>query len=83
MSERVNHPSHYGGDTTYEVIKVLEAWLTPAEYAGFLKGNIIKYLARSEHKGGAEDIAKAKWYQDELVRVSSVSTCTRPGAGVY
>lgn len=66
--ERVNHPSHYGGDTTYEVIKVLRAWLTPDEYVGFLKGNVIKYNARARLKGGAEDYAKAKWYQDELDR---------------
>lgn len=24
--DNVNHPSHYGGDTTYEVIKVINAW---------------------------------------------------------
>src|ERR1051326_1130308 len=22
----VDHPSHYGGDTTYEAVKVIEAW---------------------------------------------------------
>lgn len=26
MKEEVNHPERYGGDTTYECIKVLEAW---------------------------------------------------------
>jgi len=26
MPESVNHPPHYGGDTTYEAIKVIEAW---------------------------------------------------------
>lgn len=65
--EQVNHPAHYGGDKPYEVIKVLRAWLAPDEYRGFLKGNVIKYDARARHKGGAEDHAKAKWYQDELV----------------
>ena len=24
--EQINHPVHYGGDTVYEVIKVIEAW---------------------------------------------------------
>lgn len=72
MSENVNHPAHYGGtDSPYEVIKVLRAWLTPEEYVGFLKGNVIKYVARARMKGGAEDHAKAKWYQDELVRFES------------
>lgn len=26
VSEQVDHPAHYGGDTTYEAIKVIEAW---------------------------------------------------------
>ena len=64
----VDHPPHYGGaDDPYEVIKVLRAWLTPQEYAGFLKGNVIKYQARARSKGGQQDYAKALWYQRELV----------------
>lgn len=65
--ESVNHPTHYGGeDSPHEVIKVLRAWLTPQEYAGFLKGNAIKYLARHRDKGGLEDLRKAEWYQAAL-----------------
>ncbi len=61
--EAVDHPPHYGGaDNPYEVIKVLEEWLTPEEMLGFLKGNVIKYTARARLKGGAEDYAKAAWY---------------------
>ena len=26
MIETVNHPEHYGGDTPYEAIKVIDAW---------------------------------------------------------
>ena len=63
----VDHPSHYGGeDNPYETIKVLEAWLTVEEMVGFLKGNSLKYLSRHRQKGGAEDVAKSKWYQDYL-----------------
>lgn len=63
MKEAVNHPDHYGGEANpYEVIKVLRAWLTPEEFRGFCKGNIHKYLARANRKGGAEDAAKASWY---------------------
>lgn len=68
MTERVNHPDHYGGeDNPYEVIKVLEAWLTPIQMVGFLKGNVLKYVARSDKKGGAEDYAKAEWYLNYLI----------------
>lgn len=71
MAEAVDHPAHYGGaDNPYEVIKVLEAWLTPDEYVGFLKGNVIKYQARARLKNGAEDHAKAAWYAARLADFS-------------
>lgn len=56
----VDHPFHYGGDTTYEVIKVLEAWgLTNDAYLF----NVVKYIARAGKKGAAlEDLKKAEWY---------------------
>lgn len=69
--EKVNHPKHYGGDTTYEVIKVLKAWLTPEEFRGWLKGTVIKYLPRAGHKSGESelvDLRKASWYLDYWVK---------------
>lgn len=56
--EKVNHPSHYGGDTTYEVIKVIEAWKL-----GFRLGSAIKYIGRSGKKEDQIlDLQKAVWY---------------------
>ena len=56
--ETVNHPSHYGGDTVYETIKVIEAW-----GLGFHLGNAVKYISRADKKGAnIEDIKKAVWY---------------------
>jgi hypothetical protein len=80
--ERVNHPAHYGGDTVYETIKVLKAWLPREQYLGFLRGNAIKYQSRLGKKGAAlEDALKAKWYQDELAKElavqSEVAICAR------
>jgi hypothetical protein len=46
VSESVNHPQHYGGDTTYEAIKVIEAW-----ELGFCLGNTVKYISRAGKKG--------------------------------
>lgn len=43
--EEVNHPAHYGGDTVYEAIKVIEAW-----DLGFCLGNVIKYICRHGKK---------------------------------
>lgn len=58
--ELVNHPLHYGGDTTYEVIKVLEAWELDKS---FCLGNAVKYIARAGRKGRQiEDLKKAQWY---------------------
>lgn len=45
-----------------ECIDAIEAALTPEEFRGFLKGNVIKYAWRERHKGGAESMKKAQWY---------------------
>ena len=58
--ENVNHPAHYGGDITYEAIKVIEAW-----ELGFCLGNCVKYVCRAGKKSEAdrmEDLCKAAWY---------------------
>ncbi len=61
-----------GGDH-YKKMKVqpwdaMEAWLTQEEFQGFLKGNIIKYIARAN--SGKEDhnlmLEKAGHYQQKL-----------------
>lgn len=60
--DTVNHPSHYNyGDI--EVIDFIEQ-VTQHYNANvaYHIGNAIKYLARSPHKNGKEDIEKAKWY---------------------
>ena len=60
--ETVNHPAHYGGDTPYEVLKVLRAW---GLLDSFCLGNAIKYIARHDKKGSAlEDLKKARFYID-------------------
>ena len=65
----VDHPVHYGGkDNPYEVIKVLEDWLTPEEFIGALKFNIHKYLARAAMKHGVQDYEKAAWYSARLAK---------------
>ena len=64
--ETVNHPNHYGGDTPYEVIKVLRCWFTEEQFEGFLVGNAIKYLARYRKKNGLEDVQKAVFYSKYL-----------------
>ena len=60
--DAVNHPSHYNyGDI--EVIDFIEQ--VTQHYnpnVAYHIGNAIKYLARSPHKNGKEDVDKARWY---------------------
>jgi hypothetical protein len=65
--EMVNHPQHYGGDTTYEVIKVLEAWGLDFD---FDLGNAVKYMARTpkDDDSRLEDLKKAKWYLSRRIK---------------
>lgn len=68
VKEEVNHPERYGGDITYECIKVLEAWMPKEQYKGFLRGNIIKYLCRVGKKDETvQELKKAKWYLEKLI----------------
>ncbi|PTJ79289.1 hypothetical protein BUZ59_04380 [Staphylococcus kloosii] len=60
--DNVNHPAHYTQGKV-EVIEFIEQ--VTKDYnanVAYHIGNAIKYLARSPHKNGKEDIAKAKWY---------------------
>lgn len=63
--EMVAHPNHYGGDTTYEVIKVIEAWELDEDAYLF---NTIKYVARAKKKGKQlEDLEKAAFYLNRRI----------------
>ena len=65
MNENVNHPKHYGGDTPYETIKVIEAW-----GLDFHLGNAVKYISRAGKKGIArEDLEKAVWYLNKKLEL--------------
>lgn len=61
-NDTVNHPSHYN----YGEIEVIDFIEQVTQHynpnVAYHIGNAIKYLARSPHKNGKEDIAKAKWY---------------------
>lgn len=65
--DSVNHPSHYTQGTV-ECIDAIESSMTPEEFRGYLKGCQIKYIWRYQHKGGMEDLKKARWYLDRLIK---------------
>ena len=60
-NEEVTNPKHYVG-----------LGITPLEYItanelDFLEGNIIKYVTRYPHKGGVNDLLKARTYLEKLI----------------
>ena len=48
---------------------VMQAVLTPEEWRGYLKGNIIKYSMRAGRKEGSDDAGKALHYKHKLDEV--------------
>lgn len=67
--DMVDHPPHYtsskaecsGCEKQIECIDI-------TRHMGFNIGNAVKYLWRFEHKGGLEDLKKARWYLDDEIR---------------
>jgi len=48
--------------------KAMESWMSNEEFIGYLRGNIIKYVARCWEKNGVEDLRKAAHYLDKLIQ---------------
>lgn len=67
MSDVIDHPSHYT-QGRFEVIEIIEDALTSEGGDGYCAGNVIKYLMRYRHKNGIEDLKKARWYLNRLIR---------------
>jgi hypothetical protein len=67
-ADMVNAPPHYtvGGIETIDYIK---AKLTPEEFIGYLKGNVIKYTSRAGKKDDiVQDLEKAQWYMNRQIK---------------
>ena len=62
--DMVNSPPHYtsGG---IETIDFIQAKLSPEEYRGYLRGNLLKYASRLGEKD-SDDAGKAAWYAQRL-----------------
>lgn len=65
----VSQPEHYTKGSI-ECIDYIKDILTAEEYAGYLRGNITKYMHRYQNKGGVTDLKKARIYLDWLIEVS-------------
>lgn len=71
------YDEHYASMVGLEPIELMQLVLSPAEFIGFLKGNIIKYTMRAGKKQGEaaeKDITKAKRYAQWLRKVNPFDT---------
>lgn len=67
-SDVVNHPKHYtqGGIECIDALKAATVGKRGIE--AVCVANVIKYLWRYEEKNGIEDVRKAKWYIERLLK---------------
>nr|DAD83098.1 MAG TPA: nucelotide kinase [Podoviridae sp. ctlpi2] len=74
-TDLVNHPPHYQSNGI-ECIDAIRAALTPEQFAGYCRGNAMKYLWRAGKKlqsgqlaadAWKEDLEKARWYLNKIL----------------
>ena len=66
--DNVNSPNRYKlAGLDVEVIDVIRASMSPEEFKGYCKGNVIKYVTRENKKNGMEDLRKAKKYLEYAI----------------
>lgn len=55
-------PNHYHTSDGKDLLSHMADIFSPAEYRGFMKGNVLKYTVRYDQKNGVEDLDKAAEY---------------------
>ncbi len=67
-SDNINHPNHYttGKVECIDAIEAATEGLTGIQ--AVCTGNVIKYVWRWRRKNGVEDLRKARWYLDKLIK---------------
>ncbi len=79
MSRDNINPNHYRQGKV-ECIDAIESSMTPEQFKGYLKGNMLKYMWRFENKGGVEDLKKAQWYLSRLIESIGPKEFVHPDA---
>lgn len=71
MNKQLASETQVGGnhykDKSVQPWTAMESWMTAEEFEGFLRGNVIKYIARYKDKDGLKDVLKAKHYLEKLL----------------
>ena len=67
QNDMVNHPPHYQLAGGLEVIDVIAASVADLQgMEAVCTANALKYICRWKHKGGLEDVKKARWYIEHV-----------------
>ena len=66
QTDMVNSPPHYN-KAGIETIQAIKAMLGEG-FKYYLQGNIMKYIWRYQYKDGVQDLEKAQWYLNELIK---------------
>lgn len=61
----VTNPSHYRMGNIEVIDFILD------QQMDYLEGNAIKYISRYKYKNGLEDLRKAKWYLNKLIKLNN------------
>lgn len=68
VKDNIN-PQHYkNGTRGIETIDTIIELLSEEGFFNYCVGNIIKYVSRYEYKNGLEDLRKAKWYSEIIIK---------------
>ena len=80
--DNVNHPSHYTAGKV-ECIDAIESATSDLKgIEAVCTGNVIKYIWRWKLKNGLEDLKKARWYLDKLIKEADSNQNRKEHAGV-
>ena len=67
--DNINHPNHYKTKSGLEAIDVIKAFTEDLKGVEAVDtANIIKYICRWKKKNGLEDLKKAQWYLNDLIK---------------
>ena len=71
----VSHPPHYQSASGLEVIDAIDAFVEGLEgKEAVYTGNVLKYVCRWKKKNGIQDLNKAKWYLERLIKTVEKET---------
>ena len=69
-ADMVNHPPHYQTKSGMEAIDVIESFTADLRGGEATNtGNVLKYMLRWKNKNGLQDLEKAKWYLERLIKL--------------